>query len=467
MDLVQSSRNGPEDFDFDSWPASCQPSEHDIDKNYEQYMDLACSGSVSGSCPADFAKGDLNPDLSLDSEPSGLEAAARSRSNDLGTSEPSNKRLSAAERKLQSNRQAQKRFRQRQKERSHTAEAKLLETTAQLEELQVRQRHLEARNLLLEKVARLNKQTVLREAHEPVPLPWEGDAMWQAKLSEGGKTLVLTVWSDKTQLLTVEQASQLTLPEFGRLWKEYVQKLGACLLDAREDDNDPSTANMNKWAAEATSLMVCMALRNPWAVRAFNAATVVSYTSEQVKDLMHLRLLFYSRIGQLCRERKALLRHMADEQDVGANIGLDDVSVRLSEVSDLAEQLRANGADEYRTYMQFSSAFSRGLHTSRQLAVIIVHTHPWVPCKHHLLEELARQQQQAPVAQILESAESDSIEHSADWEQIVTYLQTITPENLHQYIPLGRSQSPGPLGSSPDLDDADLGLAEEILSVLS
>ncbi|DBA70363.1 hypothetical protein WJX79_000172 [Trebouxia sp. C0005] len=456
-----------------------------MDKTYEQYMDLACS--VSGSCPADFAKGE-NPDLSLDSEPSGLEAAARSRSHDLGMSEPSNKRLSAAERKLQSNRQAQKRFRQRQKERSHTAEAKLLETTAQLEELQVRQRQLEARNLLLEKVARLNKQTVLREAHEPVPLPWEGDAMWQAKLSEGGKTLVLTVWSDKTQLLTVEQASQLTLPEFGRLWKEYVQKLGACLLDAREDDDGPSTANMNKWAAEATSLMVCMALRNPWAVRAFNAAVdassspgkicagqwksshllaVVSYTPEQVKDLMHLRLLFYSRIGQLCRERKALLRHMADEQDVGANIGLDDVSVRLSEVSDLAEQLRANGADEYRTYMQFSSAFSRGLHTSRQLAVIIVHTHPWVPCKHHLLEELARQQQQAPVAQILESAETDSIEHSADWEEIVTYLQTITPENLHEYIPLGRSQSPGPLASSPDLDDADLGLAEEILSVLS
>ena len=107
------------------------------------------------------------------------------------------------------------------------------------------------------------------------------------------------------------------------------------------------------------------------------------------------------------------------------------------------------------------------LHTSRQLAVIIVHTHPWVPCKHHLLEELARQQQQAPVAQILESAETDSLEHLADWEEIVTYLQTITPENLHQYVPLGRSQSPGPLSGSPDLDDADLGVVEEILSVLS
>ena len=88
---------------------------------------------------------------------------------------------------------------------------------------------------------------------------------------------------------------------------------------------------------------------------------VVSYTAEQIKDLMHLRQLFYSKVGQLCRERKALLRRMANEQEVGASIGLDEVSVRLAEVSDLADQLRANGADEYRTYMQFSSAFSRGV----------------------------------------------------------------------------------------------------------
>ncbi|DBB00359.1 TPA: hypothetical protein ACH3X1_013711 [Trebouxia sp. C0004] len=419
-------------------------------------MDLAYS--ASGSCLADFAKGELHPPLSLDSEPCGLAAAPPSRSNELGTSESSTRWLSAAER----NSQAQKRFRQRQKERSHTAAAKLLTTTAQLEELQVKQRQLEVRKLLLEKVARLNKQTVLRVAHEHVSPPSEGDSMWQAMLLKGGKRPVLTVWSNETQLFTVEQASQLTLPDFVRLWKEYVQKLGACLLNAKEDDNDPFSANVNKWAAEATSLMVCMAVRNPWVITTFNAVVdassspgkacagqwkssyllaVVSYTPEQMKDLLHLRLLFYSQVGQLCRERKALLRYMADEQDVGTNTGLDDVSVRLSEVSDLAEQLRANSADEYRTYMQFSSAFFRGLHTSRQLAVIIVHTHPWVPCKHHLLEELARQQQQAPVAQILESAETDSLEHLADWEEIVTYLQTITPENLHHSVQ-GRMQSP-------------------------
>jgi len=55
-----------------------------------------------------------------------------------------------------------------------------------------------------------------------------------------------------------------------------VQKLGACLLDAKEEEDDPVSVKMNKWAAEATSLMVCMALRNPWAVRAFNTAVDAS-----------------------------------------------------------------------------------------------------------------------------------------------------------------------------------------------
>ncbi len=118
MDLLQSDRKvAEEELELNSWPLPFPPTERDIEEGYEQYMDLACS--VSGSCPADFAKGELHPAVSLDSQPSGLEAQARSRSNDLGMSEPANKRVSAAERKLQSNRQAQKRFRQRQKASEH------------------------------------------------------------------------------------------------------------------------------------------------------------------------------------------------------------------------------------------------------------------------------------------------------------------------------------------------------------
>lgn len=105
------------------------------------------------------------------------------------------------------------------------------------------------------------------------------------------------------------------------------------------------------------------------------------------------------------------------------------------------------------------------LHTSRQLAVIMVHTYPWVPCKHHLLMELARQQNQAPAADIIASAEADSLPHSANWEEIVGYIQTITPHNLHLYVPLNRSRQLK-VGSSQEVSDSDVGLAEEILSVL-
>ena len=89
--------------------------------------------------------------------------------------------------------------------------------------------------------------------------------------------------------------------------------------------------------------------------------TVLQYSAEQEQDLMHLRRLFYGKIGQLCRERIALLKQMGSDQELVVGIGLDDVSVRLSEVSDLAQRLQANGADEYRTYMQFTSAVLRGV----------------------------------------------------------------------------------------------------------
>ena len=108
-----------------------------------------------------------------------------------------NQQLTAAERRQEKNRLAQKRFRQRKKvrpqyhhyarvpcsyhvcpkslayllwasceqkakllaqERSSTTEAQLAETTSQLHNLKLKQKELEARNALLEKLAKLDKQ---------------------------------------------------------------------------------------------------------------------------------------------------------------------------------------------------------------------------------------------------------------------------------------------------------------------
>lgn len=76
-------------------------------------------------------------------------------------------------------------------------------------------------------------------------------------------------------------------------------------------------------------------------------------TDDQVRDLLHLRRLFYGRMGQLMRERKWLLSQVSD-------IG-DSSPTGVPSLDQLAQQLKLNGALEYNAYTQFASTFFRGV----------------------------------------------------------------------------------------------------------
>ena len=82
----------------------------------------------------------------------------------------------------------------------------------------------------------------------------------------------------------------------------------------------------------------------------------VELSEAQIQDLLHLRRLFCGKIGQLGRARRSLLSQLPSE-----SIGTSHASDKLDQVTSLAEQLRANGSEEYRTYMQFASTFYRGV----------------------------------------------------------------------------------------------------------
>lgn len=110
LDLLQSRQRSSQDLKLDAWPVACKPPERDIKQGYEQYTDLCTS--VSRTCPGDLASADSHTASSWNGDGTGSQAQARSPNSDL--SEPA-KRPSAAQRKLHSNRQAQKRFRERQK----------------------------------------------------------------------------------------------------------------------------------------------------------------------------------------------------------------------------------------------------------------------------------------------------------------------------------------------------------------
>ena len=72
---------------------------------------------------------------------------------------------------------------------------------------------------------------------------------------------------------------------------------------------------------------------------------------------MHLRRLFYSRIGALKRERKLLLQKVP----AGAAETAPDAATRLADINDIAQQLHDNSAAEFRAYMQLSAAYCRGV----------------------------------------------------------------------------------------------------------
>ena len=80
-------------------------------------------------------------------------------------------------------------------------------------------------------------------------------------------------------------------------------------------------------------------------------------TDSQRDDLLYLRQLLHCKQGQLARERRALLEKMACSHVEH----MDNATKKLSELNQWAEQLRSNGAAEYRVNMEFNSAYWAGV----------------------------------------------------------------------------------------------------------
>lgn len=86
-------------------------------------------------------------------------------------------------------------------------------------------------------------------------------------------------------------------------------------------------------------------------------------TDSQVGDLLYLRQLRYCKQGQMARERKALLSKMASN-----NVEyMGHVSDKLSELTRWSEQLRENGAEEYRVDVEFCSTYYSAVSSHNRL----------------------------------------------------------------------------------------------------
>ena len=91
----------------------------------------------------------------------------------------------------------------------------------------------------------------------------------------------------------------------------------------------------------------------------------MDYTESQVADILHLRRLLFRKQGQLARERRALLSKI----ECSSTEGLQNAGEKFSELTQCSEQLRQNGAMEYRAYIEYCGAYHAGV------SPVLCHTH--------------------------------------------------------------------------------------------
>ncbi|DBA68756.1 TPA: hypothetical protein ACH3X2_013375 [Trebouxia sp. C0005] len=343
--------------------------------------------------------------------------------------------------------------------RADSMQSQLAETTAQLRALKLQQKQLEARNTLLEHVARINQGPMpsSQTAHNTIDSDLGQGNIDLAGLidnTDKGPVIKLTAYGKQGRCMTIKEISNMSFEDLAAVHTAHARKLGQCLFEVATSTNTSrAEAEMQSCTMETHALNLCVAMGNPRSFSKFHSQRLdglsgadnshlsdtfyvemlaaIDLTEPQQLDLMHLRRIFYGRLGQLLRERKQLLSKLrGDTSDLYRTIEA------VPESTDIAPQLRDNGLAEYRAYCQFASAFFRGIFTCKQHAVSTVYSYPWIPVKHKMLEVLAAQRHQPSADRYLDGDGLEDLQHVVNWQQVSEYLKTLNAANLTQHVPL-------------------------------
>lgn len=88
----------------------------------------------------------------------------------------------------------------------------------------------------------------------------------------------------------------------------------------------------------------------------------MDFSKRQQEDMLHLRRLFYGKLGQLSRARAAVMDRLPAEVQHITDVPSNKAIARdHADTTDWAEQLCANGAEESRTHLYCAVALYGGV----------------------------------------------------------------------------------------------------------
>ncbi|KAA6423367.1 MAG: hypothetical protein FRX49_06819 [Trebouxia sp. A1-2] len=407
----------------------------------DSFEDL-CAELDTGATTGVFATGSQAINAYFDT-PSDAVSAAAANVAPAATRAPRKKK----QRNLVNARNAQRRFRERQKAcvnaeitdpansyvafdqvQSESILGQLSVTTAELRELKSRQQHLEARNVLLEKVAELN--TVQQSGNWGEQQAVLDFACAHTQPTEQGHALTLTIWG-QAECTSARSVSNMSIPEITSLWTEYVRRLGTLLVGLQEDPQAPDRPCLDTWVAEARALICCIRAYNPEALKKLETSSLISSVSVeqdlstsfctqqlelmmlsegQVQDLLYLYQLENARVAQLKAQREAAVSKL-----MGNSQSADAI-------------LKQHPSD--------SITVSNDVLTSMQSALALVHSYPLFMHPEPLLDALAQQHGQAATSGLAPEPHMQDAEIDASWALLAAYAVQVCSADFYDYIPL-------------------------------
>ncbi|KAL0038491.1 hypothetical protein WJX77_008373 [Trebouxia sp. C0004] len=414
-----------------------------------QVQGVDCSHSALSSCNSfsdgflSFLNDQFHDDEVASAEPTTIQGLASGLGSDKSGRPPKPDSPAGARpgavartnrRKLH-NRASQRQWRTRQKTRADNLEAQIEAKTAQLKALHASQQQLEAQNAMLEDAV---PQAIDVDTQHIYTL---GNVdLTDLQRSDTQQTLTITVLGGLPQLKTRQDVRHMSFAEFAMLTAAYARKLASCFIELTKTDSpsgapaqitrtatnspalvcgavansptkaalhNPALENLRMWTRECSSLRAFLAISDIKKYLDFishrldgrpgfrtcdlddkqnhDMLAAMQFTEAQQQDVLLLRRLFYGKLGVLARQRRDCLRRMPH----AAAATEYEVSNRLSEVVDVAQELVDITAAERQTRLQFTSAYRRGVYTLTQQAMSMVTAFPYVTENPYIFDMLA------------------------------------------------------------------------------
>ncbi len=301
---------------------------------------------------------------------------------------------------LEKNRRAQKRFRERSKQRAKEVEDTLQSLTEQVEKLTVENSSMSARTAMLEKVVALRDEQIQQMQEEQKVFAFTHGM--PAQITSPG------CMPKEMQLLPAGMVpSQPTTRSYDNFFTEYKSLVSAMIPLLAEhdmaDDADKKRSvaqRLQTIATDAGCLCMMEAMRNPNNVKrlmaeegqhptskrsnqpSFWVDTVASLelTPQQVTEVQRLRAVFVAKAEALLAERRQLSEELRANSaaDTSGN-ELRAMAGQVVRVHEVSKALTANLAQEHTAAMDFAALLFKKTLRPLALARVLVASFPVFP----------------------------------------------------------------------------------------